>query len=78
MRSPIVMPDVGAAASLSLWFVELGEQVYAGDRVVEILVDAATFDVSAPVTGKLIEKRFKPGDPVQAGLVLGFVEEETV
>ncbi|MCI0380281.1 MAG: hypothetical protein L0215_22070 [Gemmataceae bacterium] len=78
MRSAIVMPDVGAAAAVSLWFVELGEQVYAGDRVVEILVDAATFDVSAPATGKLVEKRFRSGDPVHAGLVLGYIEEETV
>src|SRR5579862_7436431 len=63
MRSPILMPDVGVhAPALSLWFAHPGDRVYAGDRVVELLLDGATFDVSAPATGRLAEKTARPGD----------------
>lgn len=77
MRSPIVMPDVGDDVSiLHLWFVQPGEQVYAGDRLVELLLDGATFDVSAPTTGKLIEKNARPGERILPGQVLGWLDED--
>jgi 2-oxoglutarate dehydrogenase E2 component (dihydrolipoamide succinyltransferase)/2-oxoisovalerate dehydrogenase E2 component (dihydrolipoyl transacylase) len=76
MRRPIILPDLGVrAAVLSVWFVNPGDRVYAGDRLVEILADGATFDVSSPVTGRLAEKLALPEDPLQPGQVLGTVEE---
>src|ERR1700686_598774 len=57
MRSPILMPDVGAEMpSLNLWFAQPGDAVYAGDRLVELLLNGTTFDVSSPSTGRLAEK----------------------
>jgi 2-oxoglutarate dehydrogenase E2 component (dihydrolipoamide succinyltransferase)/2-oxoisovalerate dehydrogenase E2 component (dihydrolipoyl transacylase) len=50
--------------------------VYGGDRLVEVLVDGATFDVSSPATGRLVERRALPDDPVFPGQVLGTVEVE--
>ncbi|MBI3410092.1 MAG: biotin attachment protein [Planctomycetes bacterium] len=76
MRKPIIVPDLGVeSAVLNLWLVELGELVYAGDRMVELLAEEATFDVSAPATGKLVEKTARLGESLHAGQVLGHVEE---
>ena len=77
MATPIILPELGTpAAILSLWFAEPGDAVYEGDRLVEVLVGGATFDVSAPATGKLLERRALPNDRVEPGQVLGYVEEE--
>jgi pyruvate/2-oxoglutarate dehydrogenase complex dihydrolipoamide acyltransferase (E2) component len=77
MREPIVTPDLGPAALvLNLWFARPGEIVYAGDRVVEVLLGAATVDLSAPCSGRLAEKLAYPLDPLAAGQVLGYIETE--
>jgi pyruvate/2-oxoglutarate dehydrogenase complex dihydrolipoamide acyltransferase (E2) component len=77
MRRAIVVPEVGFPSSrLSLWYARPGEQVYAGDRLVELLLGAATFDVAAPCTGRLVERTAWPPDHVVVGQVLGYIEEE--
>ena len=77
MQAEIILPELGATpVFLSLWFAEPGELVYGGDRLVEVLVDGATFDVSSPATGRLVERRALPDDPVFPGQVLGTVEVE--
>ena len=77
MRRPIVLPDVGAPATiLSVWFASPGDPVYAGDRLVEILAGGATFDVPCPATGRLAERWVFPDDPLTPGQVLGIVEED--
>lgn len=75
MRKEIVLPELGAApVSLSVWFADLGDPVFEGDRLVEVLVGGASFDVSAPATGRLAEKRALPNDPLKPGQVLGVLE----
>ncbi len=75
MQAPIVLPELGAApALLSVWFAEPGDNVFEGDRLVEVLVRGATFDVAAPATGRLAEKHAWPNDPLHTGQVLGVVE----
>jgi pyruvate/2-oxoglutarate dehydrogenase complex dihydrolipoamide acyltransferase (E2) component len=75
MRANILLPDIGAAPlALSVWFADVGDVVYEGDRVVEILAGGATFDVPAPATGRLAEKRAWPDDPLVPGQVVGTVE----
>jgi pyruvate/2-oxoglutarate dehydrogenase complex dihydrolipoamide acyltransferase (E2) component len=77
MRKPIVMPEMGSAIpTLSVWFADEGEPLYAGDRVVEILLEGTTFDVAAPVSGRLAEKAARPGEQLVSGQVLGFIDEE--
>ncbi len=74
---PILLPDLGAApVVLSVWFASVGDYVYEGDRLVEVLVNGATFDVLAPVTGRLAEKRAYPADRLTPGQTLGVVVEE--
>ena len=75
MRAEIRLPDLGAApVVLSVWFADPGDLVYEGDRIVEVRIGAATFDVPAPATGRLAEQLLLPDDPLQPGQVLGLVE----
>jgi len=77
MQAPILLPELGTApVVLSVWFADPGEFVYEGDRLVEVLVAGATFDVPAPATGRLIEKRALPNDRLTTGQVLGIVDAE--
>ena len=77
MQAEVVLPELGAGpVQLSVWFADPGDHVFEGDRLVEVLVGGATFDVSAPATGWLAEKRALPDDPIQPGQVLGVVEVE--
>jgi pyruvate/2-oxoglutarate dehydrogenase complex dihydrolipoamide acyltransferase (E2) component len=75
MRADILLPELGAAPLLlSVWFADLGDMVYEGDRLVEVLAEGATFDVPAPATGRLAEKRALPDDAISPGQVLGTVD----
>jgi pyruvate/2-oxoglutarate dehydrogenase complex dihydrolipoamide acyltransferase (E2) component len=72
MRESIVMPDLGVSnVVLSVWYVKPGETVYAGDRVVELLLGSATFDVTAPCAGIFSEQCAYSGDTLTPGQVLG-------
>ena len=74
---PITLPDLGSArAVFSLWYVRAGDRVFEGDRIAEVLIPGATFDVPAPATGTLAERRALPNDPLAPGQVLGVIQEE--
>jgi pyruvate dehydrogenase E2 component (dihydrolipoamide acetyltransferase) len=75
MHAEIRLPELGATpVVLSVWFADPGDLVFEGDRVVEVRIGAATFDVAAPATGRLAEKLLLPNDKVATGQVLGLVE----
>ena len=75
MRKPVLMPEIGVTdAKVSVWFAKPGDSVYAGDRLVEVLVDGATIAVSSPANGRLVEKSAFPDDAVTSGQILGAVE----
>ncbi len=78
MRVEVVVPELGlgpeAGLVVSMWFAELGEEVLEGDRLVELLAGAFTFDVQAPVTGRLVQINYYEDDPVRCGEVLGVIE----
>jgi pyruvate/2-oxoglutarate dehydrogenase complex dihydrolipoamide acyltransferase (E2) component len=74
-RFPVCLPELGAApVRLSLWFAAPGDVVFEGDRLAEVLVAGATFDVSSPATGRLVERCVWPRDELTPGQVLGVVE----
>jgi pyruvate/2-oxoglutarate dehydrogenase complex dihydrolipoamide acyltransferase (E2) component len=76
MPASILLPELGInPATVSVWYVEPGDRVLEGERVVEVLVNGATFEIVAPATGRLTEKRAFCGEPVVAGQVLGIVGE---
>jgi pyruvate/2-oxoglutarate dehydrogenase complex dihydrolipoamide acyltransferase (E2) component len=79
MPIPILLPDLGSLpAKVSLWFAQPGDHVFEGDRIVEILCGVATFDVSAPVSGKLVERVALKLDHVVAGQILGLIEPDSM
>src|SRR5262245_32389938 len=73
----VILPDLGTGPDtpiiVSYWFAARGETVWEGDRLVEVLAGAATFDVSAPATGRLVEIRAREDDLVHPGDLLGRV-----
>jgi pyruvate/2-oxoglutarate dehydrogenase complex dihydrolipoamide acyltransferase (E2) component len=73
----VILPDLGTGPDVPIvvshWFAAKGDEVFEGDRLVEVLVGAATFDVSAPVSGRLTEIREREDDQVASGAVLGLV-----
>ncbi|MGZ5997409.1 MAG: biotin/lipoyl-containing protein, partial [Isosphaeraceae bacterium] len=58
---------------VSYWFAARGESVWEGERLVEVLVGPATFDVPAPATGRLVEIRLREDDPILPGAMLGCI-----
>ncbi len=73
---PIAVPELGTTrATFSLWYVRIGDRVVAGDRVAEILVPGAVFDVSAPTGGIVAERSVRPNDPLPPGTVIGVIED---
>ncbi|MGF1583477.1 MAG: biotin/lipoyl-containing protein [Gemmataceae bacterium] len=75
MFAPIRLPDLKVSSVvLSVWYAQPGDEVFEGDRLVEVLVGSATFDVPAPATGKLVEQKVWAGDSLVAGQVLGTIE----
>jgi pyruvate/2-oxoglutarate dehydrogenase complex dihydrolipoamide acyltransferase (E2) component len=71
------MPDLGwPTPVLSVWLARPGEPVYAGDRVVEVLLDGATVDLPAPCTGRLAEWLAWPADRLAPGQVVGTIEAD--
>jgi pyruvate/2-oxoglutarate dehydrogenase complex dihydrolipoamide acyltransferase (E2) component len=76
----VLMPELGADPNepivVSAWFAEVGDEVIEGDRLVELLVGNTTFDVPAPISGRLVDIRAAEDDPVRCGDLLGVIEPE--
>ena len=49
-------------ASVSYWHHSVGESVKAGDDLVELVTDKATFNLPAPASGTLKEVLVNEGD----------------
>jgi pyruvate/2-oxoglutarate dehydrogenase complex dihydrolipoamide acyltransferase (E2) component len=78
-RYEILLPDLGIDDQpivLSLWLVEEGCPVAAGDRVVEVLAGGVTVDLSSPADGILVETLAAEDEPLRVGQRLGVVESE--
>jgi pyruvate/2-oxoglutarate dehydrogenase complex dihydrolipoamide acyltransferase (E2) component len=77
VKTAIPLPDLGTPkATFSLWYVRPGDRVFEGDRVAEVLIPGATFDIDAPATGMLAEQLAFPQDALTPGHVLGWIEAE--
>ena len=73
----VILPDLGTGPDVPIvvshWFAARGDEVWEGDRLVEVLVGPATFDVPTPANGRLAEIRGHEDDLVRPGAVLGLV-----
>src|SRR3982751_2555194 len=64
MATPVEAPKLGNSVEeclISRWVKRKGESVAAGDVVAEIETDKATFEVTSPVGGVLLESFFDEG-----------------
>lgn len=74
---PITLPELGAGEQLvrvSTWLTQIGEEVSAGDAVVEVLLRGMTFDVEAPSSGRLRRIGCFENDVIATGDTLGWIE----
>ena len=80
MRVEVELPEVGenngAEATVSFWYVEEDEEVEQGEDLVEMLTEKTTFNVTAPVSGRLVEILAQEGDAVKIGDIVAIRETE--
>jgi pyruvate dehydrogenase E2 component (dihydrolipoamide acetyltransferase) len=75
MADAVVLPKMGLTmedGEVVEWFVAVGEQVEAGQALVEVSTYKANLDVEAPASGVLLAA-VPPGTVVPAGAVIGVV-----
>ncbi len=77
-RCPLRVPDLGniGPIQLSLWLVDESDSVQAGDRVAELLAGPATYDLAAPVAGRLSACLVDESQEVFPGQTIGWIDGE--
>lgn len=77
MRIEVRVPDLGLEPETPIrvthWYAAVREPVLAGDRLVELLVPGAVYEVPCPADGVLDEVLVRPLGRVVPGQILGFV-----
>jgi pyruvate/2-oxoglutarate dehydrogenase complex dihydrolipoamide acyltransferase (E2) component len=71
------LPELGiddVPIVISLWLVEAGSRVDAGEEVVEILSGGVTVDLPSPVDGLLVETLVDEEEEVTVGQALAVIE----
>lgn len=81
MAIPVELPELGLgprgeAVQVSGWLVEIGDRVERGDRIVEVLVPGVTFDVVAPVGGRIDRIAVRVDETVPPGGVLAWIDPD--
>jgi len=78
---PIRLPDLGAnavAVRVSVWFVQPGEPVHAGESVVAVSFPGIVVDLPAPAGGILRRHDRAPGAAVLPGDILGWIDSAPI
>ena len=73
----IILPELGEGitkATVACWHVRPGETVEAGQDVVEVVTDKASFNVEAPAAGRLKTVLVPEGKDGSVGAALGTIE----
>jgi pyruvate dehydrogenase E2 component (dihydrolipoamide acetyltransferase) len=80
VRVEFELPDIGVVPSdeivVSFWHVEEDEEFVEGNDLLEVSTHKATFNISAPSTGKLIEILVQEGDVVMPGDTIAIIDTE--
>jgi Pyruvate/2-oxoglutarate dehydrogenase complex, dihydrolipoamide acyltransferase (E2) component, and related enzymes len=61
-------------ASISYWFKQPGDMVKAGEELVELVTDKATFSMPSPLDGKIKELLVAEGDSAKVGQTIAIME----
>src|SRR5215831_18877061 len=78
MPANVVVPEVGESivdARVARWLKHEGDQVSAGEPLVELETDKIDLEVAAPKAGVLSKIAHGDGSDVKVGEVLGVIEE---
>lgn len=73
------LPDVGegtAEAEIVAWHVKLGEIVEEDAPLADVMTDKATIEITAPVSGRIVERNGEPGEMAPIGSVLVVFETD--
>lgn len=76
MATEVKLPDLGegvADATVSRWLVKEGDQVKAGDVILEVATDKVDTEVNAPVDGKVLKISAREGEIVDLARVLAIL-----
>ena len=80
MRVEVELPEVGEnngdEATVSFWYIEEDEEVEEGEDIVEMITEKTTFNITAPVSGRLVEILAQEGDVVKIGDIVAILETE--
>ena len=79
MANQILVPSLGESiteATVSKWLKEVGENVDVDEPLVELETDKVNVEVPSPLKGTLSSIKFKEGDTVEVGALLGIVNGE--
>ncbi len=79
MPANIVVPEMGESivdARIARWLKREGDQVSAGEALVELETDKIDVEVSAPQEGVLQQITHAAGDDVKIGDVIGIINEQ--
>jgi len=74
VKLPDLGEDAGDEATVTFFFVEVGDQIKEGADLVEMATDKASFNVPCPVSGKVKKLVAAPDGIVEVGGVLAIVE----
>ena len=73
----VVLPELGEGikgAKVACWHATVGDQVAAGEDIVELVTNKAAFNVSAEASGIIREVCFGEGQEAKIGEVLAVIE----
>ena len=78
-RYSFKLPDIGegiAEAEIVAWHVKIGDVVEEDDPLCDMMTDKATVEMTAPVSGKIVEVAGEVGDNIAIGSILAVFETE--
>lgn len=73
----VLLPELGEGiktAIVACWHVKCGDKVNAGDDIVELVTDKASFNVAAPAGGLVKKINYEEGQQAPIGSALAIVE----
>jgi 2-oxoisovalerate dehydrogenase E2 component (dihydrolipoyl transacylase) len=76
-RTTFKLPDIGegiAEAEIVAWHVKVGDRIEEDDPLCDMMTDKATVEMTAPVSGTIVEVAGEVGDQIAIGAMLAVFE----
>ena len=81
MAIEIKVPEMGESiveATVGAWVKNEGDQIEAGETILELETEKVNLEVTAPATGTLETVNIPEGEVVNVGTVLGTINTESI